>query len=190
MRRLLPLIVLAILVGMATGCDQYNGDKNKSCYTSLDEEGWAYGQTVDFKIGMPKHLTDTARIQSDPNGVEVFYNPSDSIIKGSMVVSLRHTSDYPYANLWLEVKYVEPITVKVNDSVFATVDSMMCDTVNIMLADSYGIWHGTGLGSTCQLSDTILRGVTVRRTEPVQLRHIMRVDTLRGLQQIGLQIIQ
>ncbi len=106
------------------------------------------------------------------------FNPchDDSIAVGDIVVMLRHGNDYLYRNLWLEVTTED-------DDVTRT------DTVNIEMCDVYGDWYGGGIGARFQLADTVLRHVRHRSGSPVRVRHIMRVDTLRGIEQVGVAFI-
>lgn len=97
----------------------------------------------------------------------------DSICTGVLAVCLRHTNAYPYSNLWLELQYA------VDDSTTAR------DTLQIQLADEFGRWHGKGSGVSLQLADTVRRDFKLLNGKPMQLRHIMRADTLREIEQIG-----
>lgn len=42
------------------------------------------------------------------------------------------------------------------------------------------------MGLTFQLADTVYRDFTVYNGAPIRLRHIMRVDTVTGIEQIGI----
>jgi len=100
---------------------------------------------------------------------------ADSISQsGDLVLSVRHTNGYLFSNIWLE------LTCDVADSV------ARCDTFNIRLADVYGHWAGKGMGTSYQFNDTIIRDVRLRRHQQMRLRHIMRTDTLEGIEQIGI----
>lgn len=93
---------------------------------------------------------------------------------GVLLLSLRHTSGYEYRNLWLELAY--PLN-----------DSTLCrDTLNIELADDEGRWLGHGTGPSRQLADTVSHAFTLRRGQTLTLRHIMRMDTLPNIEQIGI----
>lgn len=86
-------------------------------------------------------------------------------------LALRHSDRYPYRNLWLELTQ--------------TVDSAVTlrDTVNVELCDIHGQWHGKGFGDTRQL---VVRTPHKLNDGTVAVRHIMRVDTLKGIEQIGI----
>lgn len=98
--------------------------------------------------------------------------PNDSTSIGVLTVALRHNNDYIYSNLWIEVSYI-------NDSI------AVADTMNIELADIYGRWHGKGLGTRFQIEDTVSTTFHTVKGSPVKVRHIMRTDTLNGIEQVG-----
>ena len=125
-----------------------------SVYTNIEPSGWKYGQSYDFEP-----------VQQD------------SIVSGRLKLNVRHTGDYSYRNLWLEVT--------LRDSVIERVD-----TVNLLLADPFGNWFGTGVGTDFQLSSTLAD--TIRLCPPVKIsvRHIMRSDDLKGIEQIGLDFTE
>lgn len=149
------LIISAVLWIMA-GCSAPTGDTGGK-YTAVSPAGWAYGDTLAFD-----------GVQPDSNAV------------GRLAVMVRHTSSYPYANLWLE------ITVPCVDG-----DSTvyLVDTVNVALADVYGRWLGHGSGVSRFKVDTLHRHYA-RIDTSITLRHIMRVDTLQGLEQMGVIFIE
>lgn len=96
----------------------------------------------------------------------------DSVAVGTLSVALRHNNSFAYSNLWLEVCYMNNGVTK-------------CDTLNVALADRYGRWHGQGFGASYQLEVPVARKIVLHKSDTVKVRHIMRVDTLRGVEQIG-----
>ena len=101
----------------------------------------------------------------------------DSINEGCLSIALRHNNNYHYSNLWIEVKHL------INDS------TSTCDTFNIKLADIYGKWYGTGIGANYQIEQNIIENLKIENGNSLVVRHIMRVDTLRDIEQIGLFFI-
>lgn len=100
----------------------------------------------------------------------------DSTANCCMLVNITHDNNYEYSNLWLEVKY----TVH---------DIEHIDTVNIKMCDPLGNWRGKGMPGYYQLSDTLSAGpVTLTDSCSIRLRHIMRVDTLHGISQVGIEL--
>lgn len=142
------MAALWLVMGWLTACNGINNDYSE--YHRLPEGGWRYADTLVF---MPVH--------------------ADSVCGGRFVVALSHDSNYPYEDLWLEVKSAE-----------GEANRPVTDTLHLTLADGYGNWTGRGIGPTFQLSDTLPERVH-RSGAPVKVRHIMRVDTLRGINQVG-----
>lgn len=149
-------IAAAAIVAMA-GCSAPGNDC--SSYTDINPDGWRYNDTLTF---MPVH--------------------TDSICRADLILSLRHSADYPYSNVWLEV------TVG-NDSTATPRTPVRRDTISIDLCDKYGRWYGKGIGMSFQLSDTVATGITHANGMPVYVRHIMRTDSLTGIEQAGIELI-
>lgn len=119
-------------------------------WQTLPVDGWSYGDTLVFNAEEP----DTLPVQA-------------------LVLNVRHSDSYPYANLWMELSY-------------DTADSIARDTVNVVLADEFGHWFGQGNGVSFQFTDTIVPRQTVRPGSTLRLRHIVRKDTLPDIEQIGI----
>jgi len=100
----------------------------------------------------------------------------DSVTVGRLAVAVRHTNGYEYRNLWLEI--ATPM-----------LDSVTADTVNVQLADDYGRWYGRGVGVSYMTADTLPGSYCLTRGRAVRVRHVMRVDTLPGIEQVGLIFI-
>ncbi|MDE7386789.1 MAG: gliding motility lipoprotein GldH [Muribaculaceae bacterium] len=100
----------------------------------------------------------------------------DSVFTGTLMVSLTHDNSYEYSNIWLEVTVPGDSTV-------------MVDTVNVTLCDPYGNWYGNGMPGHYQFTDTLVgRPLTIADSSRITVRHIMRVDTLRGISQVGISL--
>ncbi len=94
-----------------------------------------------------------------------------------MSLAVRHTNGYPYRNLYLEVSYPD------RDSN----STLMRDTVNVELADIYGNWHGSGLGTSFQFSMTLNDNFLLSdRSSEIRVRHIMRPDPVTDIEQVGI----
>lgn len=96
----------------------------------------------------------------------------DSIVDGTLLVALRHSGAYPFTDVQLEIDYTD----------------LCCshtDTITIPLTDPYGKWLGAGVGTSYQITDTVAR-FTHANGSGVKIRHLMRCDTLRGINQIGI----
>lgn len=98
------------------------------------------------------------------------------VVRADIAVALRHSNSYEYSNIWLSLTY--------NGA-----DSTVTDTFAITLADDFGNWCGRGMGVSYQMIDTVLRDVAIDLAKPVKINHIMRTDTLSGIEQAGVVII-
>lgn len=101
----------------------------------------------------------------------------DTTASGRLVLSIRHDNEYPYSNLWIEVTTMRP------DS------SEKADTVNFLLANQYGRWYGQGFGASYQISDTLPAVMTLTDSLSIKVRHIMRIDTVRNIEQLGVSFV-
>ncbi|MBD5276340.1 MAG: gliding motility lipoprotein GldH [Bacteroides sp.] len=152
MRPLLLAIAAAIACTFLAGCGR-DGDSRVvfSAFRSVSPGGWRFTDT----LCIPMHLmTDTAAV------------------RGDVAVTVRHSVEYPYSNLWLELL-------------------LPADTAaaNVELADVFGSWHGSGMGLTYERTDTVLRGVVLSPADTIRIHHLMRVDTVPGIEQIGIFFI-
>lgn len=146
--RLIALLLpVALLICSCTG-------NERSDFAGIPPEGWLYGDTLEFSLA-----------------------GNDSVVLqgADLAVVVRHTNNYEYSNIWLELTYLGA-------------DSLHTDTLNLQLADEFGTWRGTGTGVSFQRIDTVRHGIDIASWAPVKVRHIMRVDTLREVEQVGIVI--
>lgn len=139
-----------LAAGVLTACsgtDGYYGD-----FRNISPDGWDYNDKITF---IPE-LTD-------------------SVFDGSLAVAVRHTNDYLYSNIYIEVA--------VKDSI-----GQRRDTFNIALADEFGRWYGRGIGTDYQLSDTVYPSIRLHSPAMISVRHIMRSDKIKDIQQIGIAL--
>lgn len=147
-RRKLTASLLTAVLLLASGC----GDEVLNSYSEyhrLPESGWTYR---DIETYAPVH--------------------ADSLCRGTLVVGIRHSADYPYTSVCVEVEFSDNGNIK-------------HDTVNIPLSDRYGRWLGKGIGASFQTTDTVATLLHASGSE-VKIRHMMRCDTLRGINQLGI----
>lgn len=98
--------------------------------------------------------------------------------QSELTVALRHNDKFPYRNLWIEISHPKADGKTHRDS------------INIELADIYGRWLGKGFGASYQCQATLPHKVNIPDSETVKIRHIMRVDTIRGIEQIGITLAE
>lgn len=155
MSRKLNVILSLLSMAAATTSCSYNHN-NYSCFSDIDPaEGWEYGRALVY---MPEI--------------------GDSLAEGRLQMLVRHTNDYPYSNLWVEVESQQPA-----DSGHLEV---VRDTFCITLADIYGNWQGRGSGTTYERVDTLYADFTLISGAPLRLRHVMRPDRVEGIEKVGL----
>lgn len=131
-----------------------------SGFSDIDPAGWIYGDTVYFTPSL--HL---------PYDSDTCQNS-----KGDISIVIRHTNQYEYANIWLELRYLSQ-------------DSLHIDTINMPLANEFGKWFGNGIGVSYQYVYTPLENIELDLADTVKISHIMRVDTLKGIEQVGLKFV-
>lgn len=123
-------------------------------FQKLPDNGWPYGNVVDIPIA------------------------ADTTGRGRLSVALRHTDDYEFRNLWLEVRYMLADSTEVTD------------TLNIELADVYGHWRSQGVGGYYQIEVPVATDVNLPKDSHVYIRHVMRADTLHGVSHAGVSFVR
>lgn len=136
------------------------GRRDYSRWANISPEGWIYADTVSL---LP---ADTS------------LHDNDSLVNAALKVALRYSNAYLYSNIWLELTY------------HTDNHRLVRDTLDIRLADVYGRWLGSGFGASYQREVTVSPAAVVDITRPVALRHIMRVDTLQGIEQVGIEVVR
>lgn len=136
-----------------------------SCSSRRDYSAWADIPTEGWAYGDTLRLTpaDTSLVGND------------SLVNRPLRLGISHTNGYPYANLWLELTYTGA-------------RATYRDTINLRMADIYGRWLGHGIGTNYQQEFTVNPSADIDLRLPVAVRHIMRTDTLRGIEAIGLLV--
>ena len=115
------------------------------------------------------------------DSVVVFnYTSTDTLGMYDIIIDIRNDGSYRYQNFWLFVNSVSPDLVEFRD------------TLEIVLADNHGRWIGKGGGSLYQLPVLFMQQVKFPNLGDYRFELIqgMREDTLAGIHDIGLRIIQ
>ena len=104
---------------------------------------------------------------------------TDTTTDYESAILIRNSGDYMYQNLWLFITEIAP------DS------TITCDTIEYYLADNYGRWLGSGIGSLYTSlyyykEDLYYSQEGVYRYE---IRQGMREDELEGITNIGMRIL-
>ena len=146
------VFVLVVAVYGAISCSRqpvYNEFKQ------VDPDGWSADSSSVFQVNM-----------EDTSGT---YN---------LTLHIRHTSSYPYQNLWLFVEQLSP------DS------QLVRDTISCILADHAGKWLGTGTGSVYLFSAPLKKQYSFGQQGIYRYTvvHGMRDEILSGIQAVGLKL--
>lgn len=143
------LIVVALAIISCSRQPVYNE------FSQLDPDGWSADSSSVFQINM-----------EDTSGVY------------DLTLHIRHTSAYPYQNLWLFVEQLSP------DS------QLVRDTISCVLADHAGKWLGTGSGSVYLFSVPLKKQYNFGKQGVYQYTvvHGMRDEILSGIHAVGLKL--
>jgi gliding motility-associated lipoprotein GldH len=105
------------------------------------------------------------------------YEIMDNSVSYRFLIEIRNNNLYPYQNLWLFCSEEQPI------------GPVRRDTVECMLADSYGKWQGHGF-SIYHLEIPVREHHRFlhRGQHTLSIRHGMRDSIIKGIEEIGLRI--
>lgn len=161
-RMYLTVLVVMTLSSLLTITSCVGSDSPKySRFVSIDPDGWTNSEYCVFRLSE----ADSA----------AFVSPSR---RYDVILSVRHTTDYPYNNLWIVLE--KPVTP----------DSILSSKVNLRLADPSGSWRGHGMQGLYEFSDTVIRGMALSSHDVISVRHDMPETSLPGLIDLGLTIVE
>jgi len=96
----------------------------------------------------------------------------------NMYVNTRNRSEYPYQNLWLFVKQITPDSVVTND------------TIEFYLADDFGKWLGSGIGSVYNMPVLYRQKFKFPKkgVYRYEIQQGMRDSLLQGINDVGIKV--
>lgn len=101
---------------------------------------------------------------------------TDSAKNYDILIVLRHTSQYPYQNIWLFVNTYDGVNL------------LQRDTIEANVADDYGRWLGSGINHY-ELPLLYLKNYQTLTTKPsFTIQQGMRTEWLKGITNVGLVI--
>ncbi len=124
---------------------------------------------------------DVPPIGWDKDSVVCFsFRVTDTVQPYDVLLHLRHSDNYPYQNMWLFLTSTNPQGV------------VTSDTIDFYLADERGSRLGNGRNGHVSMPVLYEQNYHFPDTGTYSLsvRHGMRSDNLRGVSQIGMEILQ
>lgn len=142
------------ILGLLFSLAACNDDTVYHTYQNLSSSGWDKQDTLEYIL--PSQFT------------KHFYE---------LEIGLRHTENYPYQDIWLEVLY--PLS-----------PDRCPDTLHVELADQWGNWKGKGTaGNMYQFTFTQERPIQLSASDSLlQVVHIMRDKSLKGISDVGIRL--
>ncbi len=106
-------------------------------------------------------------------------NISDTINPHQILIETRNNNLYPYQNIWLFVDLKTPS------------GNVRKDTIGFDLADNFGKWYGQGF-SVYELEIPYEKSFIFRQPGDYvfSIRHGMRDDILKGINEIGIKLVK
>lgn len=106
------------------------------------------------------------------------WDVTDTTLKQHMMLDIRHGQGYAFSNMYLFLTYRYPN------------GKSRVDTLECVLADSYGRWRGSGFGDLVDQRFLVHEAVTfpVRGRYTLEVVHGMREDPLKGVADVGLRL--
>lgn len=149
--RLARLFIAVSIIGVLTAC---GGDYVYNDCRDIDDNGWHIDSAAIF----------TPQI-------------SDTIGRYDILMTIRHTSEYEYQNLWTFIEVTSP------DGLTAS------DTIECYLADNKGHFIGSGI-SIYEMPVLISRNIKFEKSGKYEFKVIqgMRDDRLKGISNICLSL--
>ena len=103
----------------------------------------------------------------------------DTTMLYDISLQLRNSNAFPYQNIWILFEELHPVNISIKD------------TLEYRLVDDYGKWTGNGI-SLFQNQFPIIKNRRFPDTGAytINIRHGMRDDFLKGIEDIGILIVR
>ena len=136
-----------------------------------------------MQFGMLKeHIAERLHLEMQEIACIVYRN-EDIGIEGRRFkhidVELTYNNNYPYSNLYL--------LVSIADSVSNIISS---DTLQLLLADEYGVWKGDGWGTTYQQREEYKHSFKFPSSGNynITIAQGMRGEPIKGIERVGVKV--
>jgi gliding motility-associated lipoprotein GldH len=146
------LIIVLCIAAITSGCEQSRVfDKN----IAIGKDGWFYGEPLQFEV----YINDTS----------YSYN---------MFVNVRHTDEFPYNNMWMN------LTTTLPDNVQKT------SKIDVQLSEPDGIWTGDCIDGICYNTVLVQKNFRFPATGKYvfTLEQDMRMNPMTGLLDVGIRV--
>jgi gliding motility-associated lipoprotein GldH len=154
--RFLVVFSSFLLLIFAVACSEKETIAFEKTY-ELPKSEWAYADSLNFEFD----IADTTKLYD-------------------IVLDIRHTTDFPFQNLYTNIALKFPKGERSQQ------------VVNIDLADNTGKWHGEGTGDTRLYAVNIQTSAFFNQMgkHRYTLQQFMRTDILRGVKSISLKLAE
>lgn len=156
-------VAALLIVGLsvvAASCDS-GSSPAYSRFVGIDPDGWENSEYCVYR------MTEGDSLALAKPGARF-----------DLIVTVRHTTAYPYNNLWIVLEKSSP-----TDSLSTS------GKVNLRLADTSGSWLGHGMQGLYEFSDTVMRGVAMSPMDILSVRHDMPESSLPGILDMGITVV-
>lgn len=147
------ILFLFLLAGLFSGCMQINRFERN---IQIPKQEWHYAFEPEIKFD----ISDTTSL----------YN---------VYLTLRHTDQYAYSNVWLEISTQQP-----GETTFQK------ERFELGLQEAGGKWLGTGYADIWELRHLLFESLKLRKagTYTIRIRQIMRDEPLRYIMNVGVRV--
>ena len=110
--------------------------------------------------------------------VQFVVNIADTVNYFDIYINVRNTNEYPRQNLFLFVQTISPLGIS------------LVDTVNILLADDYGLWTGKNISRIWEKNVLLFGNVKFAKSGDYifKINQGMRFDLLNGISDVAMNI--
>ncbi len=121
----------------------------------MNKKGWQWGDAKTFTV-----------------------NISDPVSSYNMYINIRHTDEFLYNNLWLNIKTIFPDSTET------------ASRVNVILSEPDGNWTGNCVDGICNNSVLVLKNFLLPQTGKYtfQLEQDMRINPLLHILHAGIRM--
>ena len=148
------IVIVAFNLFCAISCD-----KNEFCYAEyaeIENENWCKKCLIQYDVSSVCSVDKTQL--------------------NDLILSIRHSNDYQYKELWLEVRKCSYDSIE------------YVDTIKLDLLSSVRGSLGKGYGGIYEINHLLYNGVRMNGVNNIKVRHIMADSILKGVNSIGILI--